>query len=183
MATLVTQVEFAKMEDRGKSYITKLKQAGRLVMEGDKVNVEASRARIAATADPNRDDVKQRWEEQRREEQYWEEQRNNPETVKIGNRYQAARAVKEKFAAMSAKLDYERAIGKLVERTEVEAAVEDVTSIIRQALEQMPHRTAPELVGKTLDQIRATLKQDIHAALSEMEQEFSKRLNSIGAEE
>lgn len=179
MATLVTQVEFARMEGRAKSYITKLKQAGRLVMEGDKVNVEASRARIAATADPNRDDVKQRWEEQRPQPAA----ASDPQTDKIGSSYQAARAVKEKFAAMSAKLDYERAIGKMVERTEVEAAVEDVTSIIRQALEQMPHRTAPELVGKTLDQIRATLKQDIHAALSEMEREFSKRLVQIGENE
>ena len=40
-----------------------------------------------------------------------------------------------------------------------------------------------ELVGKTLDQIRATLKQDIHAALSEMEREFSKRLVQIGENE
>ena len=31
---------------------------------------------------------------------------------RIGSSYQAARAVKEKFAAMTAKLDYERAIGK-----------------------------------------------------------------------
>lgn len=176
---LVTQSEFARMEGKAKSYITQLKQAGRLVMEGNKVDVEASRAKIAGSADPNRDDVKKRWAEQRPQPAA----ANEPQSDKIGNSYQAARAVKEKFAAMSAKLDYERAIGKMVERTEVEAAVEDVTSIIRQALEQMPHRTAPELVGKTLDQIRATLKQDIHAALSEMEREFSKRLVQIGENE
>lgn len=177
--TTVTLAEFARMEGKAKSYITALKNAGRLVTRGDLVDVEASRARIAETADPNRDDVIQRWEEERRKPAA----ANEPQTDKIGNSYQAARAVKEKFAAMSAKLDYERAIGKLVERSEVESAVEDVTSIIRQALEQMPHRTAPELVGKTLDQIRATLKQDIHAALSEMEREFSKRLVQIGENE
>lgn len=176
---LVTQSEFARMEGVAKSYITALKNAGRLVMEGNKVDVEASRAKIAATSDPNRDDVKQRWEERRPQTAA----ANEPQTDKIGSSYQAARAVKEKFAAMQAKLDYERAIGKLVERSEVESAVEDVTSIIRQALEQMPHRTAPEMVGKTLDQIRATLKQDIHAALSEMEREFSKRITQISETE
>ena len=178
---LVSQAEFARMEGLAKSYVTQLKQAGRLVMDGDKVDVDASRARIAATADPNRDDVKARWEAQR-EKPAAAPVDPGPQD-KIGNSYQAARAVKEKFSAMQAKLDYERAIGKLVERSEVEAAIEDVTSLIRQALEQMPHRSAPELVGKSLDQIRASLKQDIHAALSEMEREFSKRLNLIGSDE
>jgi hypothetical protein len=61
--------------------------------------------------------------------------------------------------------------------------IEDVVSVIRQALENMPHRTAPELVGKDLDAIRATLKQEVHTALADMEREFSKRLNKIGGEE
>lgn len=176
---LVSQAEFARLEGKARSYITALKNAGRLVMVGNQVDVEASRAKIANTADPNRDDVAQRWAEQRPQAAAVDP---GPQD-KIGNSYQAARAVKEKFAAMQAKLDYERAIGKLVERSEVEAAIEDVTSVIRQALEQMPHRTAPELVGKSLDQIRASLKQDIHAALSEMEREFTKRMNLIGSEE
>ena len=59
----------------------------------------------------------------------------------------------------------------------------DVVTAIRQAIENMPHRTAPELVGKDLDAIRATLKQEIHGALADMEREFSKRLNQRGSEE
>ena len=149
--TTVSQAEFARMEGKARSYITALKTAGRLVMTADgKVDVEASRARIAGTSDPNRDDVSKRWAETRATPE-------EPSAAdKIGSSYQAARAVKEKFAAMTAKLDYERAIGKMVEKTEVANAIEDVTSVIRQALENLPHRTAPELVGKDLDQIRAT---------------------------
>lgn len=179
---LVTQAEFARLQGMARSYITAQKQAGRLVMVGDKVDVEASRARIAETSDPNRDDVKQRWEEQRPPVAAANAENSANSGDKIGSSYQAARAVKEKFAAMTAKLDYERAIGKMVERNDVEAAIEDVTSAIRQALEQMPHRTAPELVGKDLDAIRATLKQEIHGALAEMEREFTKRLNQMGQE-
>ena len=176
--TTVSQAEFARMEGKARSYITALKTAGRLVMTADgKVDVEASRARIAGTSDPNRDDVSKRWAETR----------STPEEPsaadKIGSSYQAARAVKEKFAAMTAKLDYERAIGKMVEKTEVANAIEDVTSVIRQTLENLPHRTAPELVGKDLDAIRATLKQEVHGALADMEREFTKRLNQMGSEE
>jgi len=175
---LATQAEFARMEGKARSYITALKNAGRLVMEGDKVNVEASRARIAGTSDPNRDDVTQRWAEQR-------PQAAPAETTpadKIGNSYQAARAVKEKFSAMTAKMEYERAIGKLVEKADVDAAVADVVTAFRQRLENLPYRIAPEIVGKDLDAIRATLKQEVHGALAEMEREFSRRIDEVGSE-
>lgn len=181
--TTVTQAEFARMEGKARSYITALKKSGRLVMAGDLVDVEASRARIVGSADPNRDDVAQRWAEQRTPASTVNPENAENSKDKIGNSYQAARAVKEKFAAMTAKMEYERAIGKLVEKADAAAAIEDVTSVIRQSLENMPHRTAPELVGKDLDAIRATLKQEIHNALADMEREFSKRIDLMGSEE
>jgi hypothetical protein len=184
MATLITQAEFASLENKARSYITALKNAGRLVMEGDKVNVEASRARIKETADPNRDDVKTRWEADRQKPNPAVDDQNAANSAdKIGNSYQAARAVKEKFAAMTAKLEYERAIGKLVEKSEVAAAVEDVASVFRQTMENLPYRAASELINKDLDAIRATLKQEIHSALSEMDREFAKRLESLTPDE
>ena len=51
--TLVTQSEFARLQKCDKGYISRLKQAGRLVMVDGKVDVEASRALIAQTAHPN----------------------------------------------------------------------------------------------------------------------------------
>lgn len=47
--TLENQSQFARRLGHDKAYITRLKQAGRLVMEHDLVNVEASLARIQAT--------------------------------------------------------------------------------------------------------------------------------------
>lgn len=177
--TAVTQSEFARLEGKSRSYITALKNAGRLVMTDEGlVDVEASRSRISGTSDPNRDDVAQRWAQTRQPSAPAESPAD-----KIGNSYQAARAVKEKFAAMQAKLDYEKAIGKVVDKAEVEAAIADVVTTFRQALENLPHRTAPELVGKDLDAIRATLKQDIHGALAELERDFSKRIDQLGSEE
>ena len=174
----VSQAEFARLEGKARSYITALKNAGRLVMTADgKVDVEASRARLTESADPNRDDVTQRWQQARTKTA-------EPEPAEVmGNGYQAARAVKEKYAAMQAKLEYERAVGKMIEKAEVQAATTDVVTTLRQALENMPHRTAPELVGKDLNAIRATLKQEIHGALAEMEREFTKRIEAMGGDE
>lgn len=186
----VTQSEFARMLGVGRSYITALKKADRLVINAiGNVLVEESRQRILATADPNRDDVVKRWAAQRGPSAVNPENSQKsaaspePETAGDTHDYQKARAQKEHYFAEQARIDYERAIGKLVERSAVESAIEDVTSVIRQALEQMPHRTAPELVGKDLDAIRATLKQEIHTALADMEREFTKRLNQMGSEE
>lgn len=47
--TLEHQAAFARRIQRDKGYVTRLKQAGRLVMSGRLVDVEASIARIQAT--------------------------------------------------------------------------------------------------------------------------------------
>lgn len=57
MATC-TQSEFADLLGKDKSYVTRLKQAGRLVMVGEgraaRVDMEATQALLARTADPSR---------------------------------------------------------------------------------------------------------------------------------
>ena len=51
----VSQSEFATLLGKDKSYVTRLKQAGRLVLTADgQVEVEKSQTLIAATADPSR---------------------------------------------------------------------------------------------------------------------------------
>jgi hypothetical protein len=55
-----TKSAFARRLGTAPSYITELAQAGRLVLADGQVEVEASLARIEATRDPNRDDVRQR---------------------------------------------------------------------------------------------------------------------------
>lgn len=57
-----SQAEFARRIGMARSRITQLKQAGRIVMaaDGKRVEVEASIAKINATADPGRMDVAER---------------------------------------------------------------------------------------------------------------------------
>jgi hypothetical protein len=46
----------------------------------------------------------------------------------------------------------------------------------------MPHRISPEIVGKDLETIRATLKQEVHGALAELERELSRQLAPASTE-
>lgn len=185
----VTQAEFARLIGVARSYVTALKKADRLVLNAiGNVLVEESRQRIIETADPNRDDVVQRWAHARGkavegEQEADDEGDEKDEGRPAGHDYQKSRAQKEHYLAEQARIQFERDIGKLVEKSDVDAAVADVVTAFRQRLENMPHRTAPELVGKDLDAIRATLKQEIHAALADMEREFTKRLNQMGNDE
>ncbi len=63
----VTQAEFARQINWNRSSVTRAKIAGRLVMEGKLVNVEASLARLEKTAE--RIDVAERHASERAEKQ------------------------------------------------------------------------------------------------------------------
>lgn len=186
MSRIVNQSKFAQIIGVDRSYVTRLKKHDRLVLDDDGyVLVDESIQRIKDTADPNRDDVVSRWKNERgvlapvvpvqpTELPPELAEDDSPEE----HSYQRARAKKEHFLAERARVDYLRDIGELVPIADMRAAVADVVTAFRQTLEQLPHRTGPELIGKDLDGIRATLKQDIRAALSDMEREFTKRLEN-----
>ncbi|MBP8267331.1 MAG: hypothetical protein KAX47_12340 [Zoogloea sp.] len=207
----ISQAEFARQIGVAKSWVTALKIAGRLVLTADgKVDAVASIARIAATTDPNRDDVARRHAAARAghpnapgQPALSPGQQTPPDAPpapapaplqsapagapagataipdEVGHTYQAARAVKEKYAAMTARLEYRRASGEVIDREAVAAAIEDIVTALRQGLEQQPNRLAPELVGLDLDAIRATLKRETTAALTALSKEFHTRLQQL----
>lgn len=191
-AETLRQIDFAALLGCSRSYITKLKGDGRLIMIGDLVDIEASRLRIAETADPNRDDVASRWAEHRGREMgapaipalLPAEGAEEPEVRHKKAReadsatksYVDARARNEEARADLSEMERDKARGLLIERAAVEIAVEDVMTTVRQMLEQQPHRVAPMLVGQDLDYIRATLKQETASVLGEMVRSFGKRL-------
>lgn len=179
MQTL-NQTAFAKHIGVAKSYITQLKNEGRLVFAEDgKVDVEASIIRIKETGDQSRDDVAARHAEARGAElpavAASPEKPKKEKTVSEVS-FSEARAKEQHFKSLQAELEYQKAIGEVVSAAEMKAAVGDVVTTFRQALENIPHRAAPQFVGKDLDFIRATLKQEIVAALHEMEKNFDDKL-------
>lgn len=187
----VSKAEYARLKGWNRSTVTRAADAGRLVLTGDgKVDVAASDARYAETADPGRADVAQRHaagragddfariDQQPKRQQQQEDHAPAPD--KIGNSYQAARAVKEKYAAMEAKRLYEVNIGKLVEKSDVINIVADVVIGFRQSLENLPHAIAPQIIGKDQDAIRAMIKEEINIRLNDMEKRFSYELSELG---
>lgn len=169
MTNLVSQAEFSRLAGYARSYVTQLKQAGRLVMEGKKVMVTESLARIEATKDPNRDDVRARHAQAKTEPPP-----APPEEPSSTGNYQEARATKEKYLALQAKADYELSIHKLVEAVDVRMAGADIGTALRSAMENLPDQLAPELsVCDDTVKIHALLVEQIERVLHEVSDKVS----------
>jgi len=183
----ITQAEFARRLGVSRAYITRLKQAGRLVMDGKRVLPEATIQRLHDTADPNRDDVVRRHAAYRAargdisvDGGHTPRGRSEPATSatsgapgadldRAGSTYQQARAVKERYAALQAKADYERSIGRLVEIDEVRHAAAHIATAVRVSLEGLPDQIAPELASITdAAQAHALLVERIEDLLREL---------------
>jgi pyruvate/2-oxoglutarate dehydrogenase complex dihydrolipoamide acyltransferase (E2) component len=184
MATLMTKSQFAKHINVKPGYVTQLQTAGRLVMEGNKVNVEASVARIEATRDPSKAGVAARHEKARAEKQQAEttppDDRDEPEDeTASGSDYQTAKALNEKYKALMAKTAYEREIKQLLPVDDVRQAVMDGDVLIRSRLESLPDMLAPQLAAETDEQrVRAILIEQIEQLMAELSSSFNKLVTS-----
>jgi len=167
VSTLVSQAEFARRQGWAKSYVTQLKQAGRLVMarkgRRELVDVQASLERIDATRDQNRDDVRRRHEQARHGGQ--------PPTDRaeqIGKTFAAARSVRERYNALKAKVEYEQLIGRLLDADAVRRAALDAGATLRATLENIPDQLAPQLTTMgDREEIHGLLAEHIEHALAE----------------
>lgn len=157
--TLVTQAEFAKLIDKNKSYVTRLKQAGRLVLTEDGlVDLEASHARLAETADPGRAP----------------QGGAGQPPVKVTS-YNDARTRNELAKAQTAELELAVKQGKLVDADEARLFAADLAASFRAALEILPDRLAPELVAlKDTEAVRAVLVEEFERVLTDLSDKIAK---------
>jgi len=186
--TFLNQSEFAKHLKVQRSYVTQLKQAGRLVLNQDgKVDVEASELLIKQTEDPNRDDVKKRHAQKRgadtKVDDIGEETPDKPAKVKKPKvtdpnaaSFSAGRAKEQHYKALQAELEYNERMGLLIPKSDMQAAIADVVTNFRQRMESMPQSISAELVGQPIEAIRARLKQECFDILSELSREFGAKL-------
>lgn len=199
---LVTQAEFARMEGKSKSYINKLKETGRLVMEGDLVRVDASRERIAQTADPSKTAVAERHARQRSEHAAaavnpQKQAKTGTKQAKTGTKpepaeendtaeergtspdYQLARARREEANANLAEIELAERAGELMQTSAVIAILSDAATTCRSMLETLPAILAPQLAALNNDHAcRQLLEEHIGAALNEL----CDRLNGLQKE-
>lgn len=183
-----TKSQFARILGVRPSYVTKLAKAGRLVMteDGRRVDVDASMDRIRATRDPGRRGVADRLPGQAAEptpsaaeiagDEAAEAAPASPSDVS----YAAARAMREHYQAQKARLDYELMLGRLCETDAVRAAGMDIGIRMRQALERLPDRLAPELAPCTDPaRVRALLVEHIEMALGDLSATIRAAMDGI----
>ena len=167
--SLMSPLEFAKHIDRQPGWITQLKDSGRLVMDGDKIDVEASLQMIEDTTNPSFDPIKDRHQENRERKAAGLEDI----TGKAGSAYQQARAMREKYMAMQAKIAYEKEIGTLLVAHDVKMAIADGDAIIRNRLESLPDILAPQLAAEKDEQrIRTLLADYLENILEDLSRSF-----------
>jgi hypothetical protein len=193
---LVTRSELAGLLNVNKSTVTRWGHAGRLVEVDGLCDVEACKARIAATQGV-RHDVSDRWAGERGpiagpqpadpEPQPAGQSTQGPgeaagATVEglsadtIGLRTRHAQMRRAESEAAAKELDRELAAGSVVPRADVRRDMTAAVSIIHQTAETLPDRLAPLLVSQTdLATVRAILRDEIEHFMGSV----ADRLDSV----
>ncbi|MFA6121906.1 MAG: hypothetical protein WCT35_04835 [Sideroxydans sp.] len=163
--TTATQSKFAAIIGKDKGYVTRLKQAGRLVMvqtsKGERVDVEASQALLAKTADPAHggQDAK----------------RGKGAEKAAGGTYNDARTRNEMAKAQIAELDLAVQQGKLVDAEEARLFAADLASTFRSAIEALWDRLAPEVVPlHDIESTRAVMAEHGEQVLGDLADKIKK---------
>lgn len=171
---------FAARKGNAVSYWHKQKELGRLVMVdvGGKqlVDVEASEARLASTADPAKAHMRQVNERQRAIHRGTASAPNLPDTPPAGDAqssknatYMQAKTAREVYEAKSAQIDYEERTGKLIRADAVRSALASVLSSTRDALMQIPARLSPVLAAENdAARVHDTLQAELHQCLAQL---------------
>lgn len=179
--SLMSQADFARHIGKTPGYITQQKDAGRIVMQGRMVNVEETIKLMDETKDPSKAGVADRHDREREQKQAIQPVSGqagyvlDDMTGKAGSAYQQARAMKEKYAAMQAKITYEKEVGKLLEASDVAFPLADAISILRNKLESMPDIHSAQFAAESDEQkIRTIMMDYVEHMLGELSQSFHK---------
>lgn len=191
---MVTLTEFADLLGVRPSYVTKLKQRGRLVFApgGKKVDVEASRARIKST-EPGAP-------QNRASRRHWEAQRNkapepplppsgSPEAPPAEGDDDPAplnsRAYwEQRDAAARAKMreiELAKMKGDLVAREDVDFVLNDFGAVWRGLLENLADRLAPQVFPlTTLEETHTAIAEAAEELQREMAETMKRRIEGMG---
>jgi len=185
---------FATRNNRAVSYMHAQKAKGRLAMVNvggkEMVDVEASLAKMAASADPAKAYVVETNDAQRamhRGPQAAEmpaaqptAQSFNPDGAASKNTtYMQAKTAREVYDAKMAQLDYERESGKLVKKQEMESALFAIARAVRDGLTNSARRIAAEVSSlNTAEECEAVIDRENRAILENMTKAFKDQLQS-----
>lgn len=166
----LTQAAFARLLGVDPAHVTRLKQDGRLVMDGRFVCVAESQARIEATRG-QRDDVADRHAAARPrganrsrnvQTSAQDESTNKPDdftTLEGAARIAKFAKAREGLAqAQIREMERDKLAGRLLARDDVEQALTDLGTLVRAELDALPDQLAPQLAAMTsADEVHALL--------------------------
>jgi len=148
---VLSKSEFAAVKGWSKPYVSKLGKLGRLVLTEDgRVDVPATEALLADTADPSKTGVALRHEQERIAKGVTREvQAGAPPTEAGSSRFQNARAHREHYLSLLAEDEYLKQHGALCEVPAVENAAFATGRMLRDLLLGLPKQISPELAALT----------------------------------
>lgn len=128
MSELISQAEYARRNNWSRAYVTQLVQAGRIDLIEGKIDPEKADASVAATAHPA-----------------YTKKEPAPSGSGQSGDYLRARTMKEVYGAQIQKLEYEKMLDKLVDRSNVEQEGFDAGHATRERLLFIPPRISDRL--------------------------------------
>lgn len=192
--TLLKQAAFAAAQGWNRSTVTRLKQAGRLVMEGPLVDPVASLVRIRDTGGM-RFDVAERHAAQRDGNEGQKigagatagqgegtDKGAGPIAAPapdgaVGERRSDAQARKESALADMAEMEVKQKRGELIPREDVDAALRTFAASVRARLDVMPDQLAPLVSPVTdLDEIHALLAEHCRSVLAAVADDMDRAI-------
>lgn len=158
--TVISKSEFAARRGWSKSYVSKLASQDRLVLTPDgKVELEATEALLAQSADPSKAAVAARHEQERIQRGVHDHVAPNVETPADlptlqtrggqGADFQKARAHREYYLAQLAEAEFMKVQGTLVSAEAVKTAAFNAGRMLRDTLLGLPPQIAGELASMT----------------------------------
>lgn len=183
------QIDFARHIGVAKSYVTELKKAGRLVMsaDGKRVEVEASIARIEATA-AGRADVTTRHAQQRGAElpkaaQATPRQEAEIDSADLGiddTGRAKAKTLLLHYENGSIKIEMALRRGMRYERAAVKREAADLGAMLRAGIERVIDQTAPRLAASgDAAERRRILEAEIHRMRRMIKRELPRALRRM----
>ena len=177
--TVISKTEFAARRGWAKSYVSKLASQDRLVLTHDgKVDLEATEALLADSADPSKAAVADRHNRLRlkRDAQNAAEEPAVPQ-VGLAADFQKSRALREHYLALQEQANFHKQQGSLVEREAVETGAYNAGRLLRDQLLGMSPQLAPELAAMSDPwQIERHLTAAIRRSLEDAERMSSSDL-------
>lgn len=175
----MTAVEFARSQGWDRSQVAHLKKTGRLVMEGRNIDVAASLARIAETADPDKAYTAERHAKARAAKgkkvaatpaaQVVADAQISTGDSPVAEPYWKIKARRETAMAAMAELELEKVRGQLIERDRVEAAAYATSRMLRDAILGIPSRISAELAALTDPfEVEMFLRRELSQVLTSM---------------